>query len=293
MAVITWIHAWKCSSSVDCEWVILARMIRRALLGLLVLTACENKYDKMAQQAASASASAASLVSAPIPSAIASALPPPRKKREFKCDETTNVVDFHGDKALEANVRLKLSKPKGDITKPELATVKSLDLTKNGNKVDDLDPCVMPLFKGLKDLFLGDGELEDLTPIQGLTSIWSLRASGTHVKDLKAVTPLTQLDRLDLSRTQVADLEPLKTLTVLTELQLDDTPVEDLTTLSSLKKLHKLHLRNTRVKNLMPLKDLKELLLLEVQGTPVVDTSMLAPLVAHGLKVKVGLGDTP
>src|SRR5581483_6199027 len=202
----------------------------------------ENKYDKMAQQAASsASASAAALAaaSAAIPSAVASALPPPKKKREFKCDDTTSVVDFHGDKVMEADVRLKLGNgkepKKGDVTKAELANVKSLNLTKDGNKVDDLDPCVMPKFTGLKDLFIGSGELEDLTPIQGLTQLWSLRASGTQVKDLKPVGRLVQLDRLDMSRTPVSDLEPLKTLTVLTELQLDDTQVEDLTPLSSLK----------------------------------------------------------
>jgi internalin A len=272
--------------------------MRRALLlfPVILVASCDNKYEKMAQQAASASASAVPVASAPIPSAVAST-PPPRKKREFKCDDTTNVVDFHGDAVLEAEVRRKLSNgaapKKGDITKMELANVKSLNLTKAGNRVDDLDPCVMPHFKGLKDLFLGEGELEDLSPIQTLGQLWSLRASGNHVKDLKPITRLVQLDRLDLSHTQVADLEPLKTLTVLTELQLDDTQVEDLTPLTGLKKLQKLHLRNTRVKNLMPLKDLKELQLLEVQGTPVVDTSMLGPLVAHGLKVKVGVGDNP
>src|SRR3989442_3862796 len=132
-------------------------MIRRMTLAVLVLAACdENKYDKMAQQAAaSASASAAIAASAPVPSAIASALPPPKKKREFKCDDTTSVVDFHGDKVMEADVRLKLSAgkepKKGDVTKAELANVKSLNLTKDGNKVDDLDPCVMPHFNGLKD----------------------------------------------------------------------------------------------------------------------------------------------
>lgn len=272
--------------------------MRRALLLLFACGACENKYDKMAQQAAaSASASAAAVASAaasaPVPSAIASALPPPKKKREFKCDPATNIVDFHGDKALEGDVRVKLSKPKGDVTKAELANVKSLNLTKNGNRVDDLDPCVMPLFTGLKDLFLGPGDLDDLAPIQTLTQLWSLRASGSQVKDLKAITHLVQLDRLDLSRTPLADLEPLKTLTVLTELQLDDTNVEDLAPLSSLKKLQKLHLRNTRVKNLAPLKDLRDLQLLEVQGTPATDTSTLGALVAHGLKIKMGVGDNP
>lgn len=272
--------------------------MRRALfVSILVLAACENKYDKMAAQAADSGVAPPIASSAAIPSAIASALPPPRKKREFKCDETTSVVDFHGDAVLEGEVRLKLGNTtgpkKGDITKAELANVKSLNLTKNGNKVDDLDPCVMPLFKGLKDLFIPDGELDDLGPIGSLGTMWSLRVSSSHLKDIKPVGRLVQMDRLDLSHTQVADLEPIKTLTVLTELQLDDTQVEDITVLANLKKLQKLHLRNTRVKNLTPLKDLRELQLLEVQGTPVVDTSMLAPLVAHGLKVKVGIGDQP
>jgi internalin A len=261
------------------------------LVPFAVIACDEPKSDKTAASASASVAAAPSI--APTPSAVASA-PPPRKKREFKCDETTNVVDFHGDKELEADVRLKLGDKtgpkKGDVTKGDLANVKSINLTKNGNKVDDLDPCVMPLFKGLKDLFIPDGELDDLTPIGSLGQMWSLRISSSHLKDLKPITRLVQLDRLDLSHTQVADLEPLKTLTVLTELQLDDTQVEDITPLSNLKKLQKVHLRNTRVKNLAPLKDLRDLQLLEIQGTPVVDTSMLNAQVAHGLKVK-GVGE--
>jgi internalin A len=268
-------------------------MKRAALVMVVVLAGCENKYEKMAQQAPSASIAipVASVASA---APIAAALPPPKKKREFKCDDKASTVDFHGDAALEAEVRLKLSKkPSDPISKSELANVKSLNLTKNGHHVDDLDPCVMPLFTGLKDLFLGEGELDDLTPIQTLTTLESLRASGTHIKDLRPISHLGKLDRLDLSKTPIVDIEPLKTLTALTELQLDDTSVEDITPLANMKKLQKLHLRNTPVKNLAPLKDLRDLRLLEVQGTPVVDTSMLQPLVAHGLQIKMGLGDKP
>lgn len=253
------------------------------------LPACEeNKAENKPAPSSSASAvptPSTSVATAPEPAT------PPKKKRTFNCDDKPAVVDFHGDAALEADVRIKLAKKPADkVMRGELANVKSLNLTKNGNHTDDLDPCLMPLFTGLKDLFLGEGELDDLSPLQTLTQLWSLRASGTKIKDLKPLSHLVNLDRLDLSRTQVSDLEPIKTLALLTELQLDDTTVEDLTPLSSLKKLQKLHLRNTPVKNLAPLKDLRDLQLLEVQGTPVTDTSMLTPLVAGKSRLQIKMG---
>ncbi len=248
-------------------------------LPLLVTSGCEeNKYEKMLE----AGAPSASVVAIPLASSLPpSPLPPPPKKKEWTCEKSTNV-DFEGDTALESEVRLKLQKPKGDISVAELANVKSINLTKYGPSTE-LNPCVFPKFTNLHDLFVGQGELDDLKPIAELTTLVSLRATENKVKDITPLKKLVHLDRLDLSKTQVMDISVIGAMTDLTELELDGTPITDLAPLASLKKLEKVTIANTAVKDVSPLKNSKATLkLLDISGTPVTDYSMVA-----GPKLKV------
>jgi internalin A len=225
---------------------------------------------------------------AALPSATPSAEPEkkakkkPRKKAE-DCPQG-NVVKFDDPKVEEA-VRLKLQKPQGDITKAELGTVSSLNISQM--EVNELDICLFPHMKSLKELFLGRGELDDLSPIAELTKLESLRASMNRVRDLTPLAKMTKMDRLDLGLTQASDLGPLAELTELTELQLDDTPVEDVSPLAKLTKLERLSLQRTRVKNYSPLKDLKALKFLYVKGSPGEFDAMgqLGSLTQGGLKI--------
>src|SRR5689334_16316044 len=121
----------------------------------------------------------------PKPSAVLPAVPPhasetapqeeeaPKKKEPKVCKPGT-VVDFDGNAALEAQVRLKLSKEKGDVNVADLAKIKSINLSQG--KVDELDPCIFPHMKNLKELFLGPGKLDDLSPIADLKNLEALRA---------------------------------------------------------------------------------------------------------------------
>jgi internalin A len=253
-------------------------------MGVLALCACDqNKYANILESGAP-SASVAAIPTTP-PSAMP--LPAPVKKKVWKCGSTPGVVDFAGDEALEKEVRLKLNKPKGLISPGDLARVKSINLIKYG-PVNELNPCVMPKFTDLHDLFIGKGDIDDLSPIANLTTMLSLRATDNKVKDLKPLAKLVHLDRLDLSHTAVSDISGLAALTDLTELSLDDTEVTDIKALAKLTKLQKVTLANTAVKDVSPLRFAKDLKLLDVSGTPVTDYSMLQPALGHGLKVKMG-----
>jgi internalin A len=211
--------------------------------------------------------------------AIAPPPPPPKKARE--CPKPP-AVDFE-DKNLETEVRRKLEKPEGPITVADLGKVRTLNLS-NG-KTNELDVCVFPHMTALKEIFLGPGDLVDLSPLAGLKNVESLRASINHVTDLKPLQNLTKLDRLDLGRTSVKDLTPLGNLTNLTELQLDDTPVLDIGPLSACAKLERLSLKNTMIKDVSALKDMKKLKFLYITGSAVEETSALSPLIARGLKI--------
>jgi internalin A len=193
------------------------------------------------------------------------------------------------DPELEAEIRLKLKKPKdenpGALTVKDLATVTSLNVTKKAS-IDELDPCVFPKLVGLRFLYLPKGSYRDLKPIANLTKLEALRASISEIEDLKPLEKLVMLDQLDLGRTHVRDIAVLAKLVNLTELALDDTQVTDLGPLAKLTKLQTLSIKNTLVQDVSPLKDLKKLKTLNVQGTALSNLNVLDPLKAHGLKIQ-------
>jgi internalin A len=127
----------------------------------------------------------------------------------------------------------------------------------------------------------------DLTPIQKLTTLESLRAASSPLKDLRPIEGLKRLDRLDLSHTLVGD-EELKTvgaLVNLTELMLDEDQISDLTPVANLKKLMRLSIKKTQVKNLAPLAGIKTLKFLYIAETPVTDITPVQPLISGGMKL--------
>ena len=205
-----------------------------------------------------------------------------KTKEPITCEPKPTTVTFHMP-GLEAEVRRKLAKPEGDLKPSELAKVKSVNLT--SAQVDDLDPCVFPLLKGMKDLFLGKGELSDLSPLSTLNGLVSLRATDNEVVDASPLAGMTKMDRLDLSKSKVKDIGFVAKMTELTELTLDETEVSDLSPLAKCTKLEKLSVKGTRVKDVTPLAGLKKLRNLWLEGTPTTETSALAPLVGKGLKV--------
>jgi internalin A len=250
------------------------------LLALAFVVACDDPPKK--DPSATAKPSATPTPSATATASVAAAVPTAKKKI---VDCPTSGDPVIADKALETEVRKKLGKDSGavTITKTDLASIKSINLTSAA--VNDLDPCIFPLLTGMKDLFLGQGDLEDLTPLSTLSGLMTLRAAINKVSDIKALSGLTKMDRLDLGRSQVMDLTPVANMTVLTELQLDETPVADLSPLHACTKLEKISIKQTRVKDVSPLKDLKKLRFLYVEGAPIENANVLDGLVNNGLRI--------
>jgi Leucine-rich repeat (LRR) protein len=258
-------------------------MISRAcLLGIVLSLAvgCDDnkQQDLVSKVVGDASAKPAASASVAVPAYDAA---PPRKAK-IVCSPGPDV-DFHGNAALEAEVRRKIGKDAGTVTQSDLKQIKSINLSQA--TVDELDPCVFPLFSNVKDLFLGPGDLDDLTPIAPLTQLITLRASINKLSDLRPLTKMTQMDRLDIGRTAVHDIAPLANMVALTELQLDDTQVVDLTPLASCTKLEKVSIRNTPVVDISPLKGAKKLRFLYIEGAPIGDTNVLSSLQSGGLKI--------
>jgi internalin A len=252
--------------------------------------ACDEK-DKYAQILEAGAPDVAAQVAA-LASSFASATPatppPPPKKKASECKVNPQALDFSDAKMLENEVRRKLSKDKGTLTAADLAQVHSLNLTiAPGATLDQIDPCLLPLFSGIKDLFLPQGDYDDLSPIGGLSNLVSLRAAHSKVTELHSLEKLNHLDRLDISHTSINDdsLKSIAGLTNLTELMLDEDDITDLSALSNMKKLERLSIKKTGVKNLQPLRDLKKLRFLYIEGTPIDDITPVQPLMGMGMKL--------
>ncbi len=255
-------------------------------IALLALTqACESESAGTGAAAASASAQKPSSLVVPVEEKPVEAKAPEPKKPKKKLEDCPagNTLSFD-DPALEQGIRFKLQKASGALTKADLGRLASLNLSQA--KVNELDICVFPHMTSLKELFLGPGDLDDLSPIAALKNLETLGASINQVSDLTPLAGLTKLDRLDLGRTQVKDLSPLKELTRVTELMLDSTPIEDLSPLAGMKDLEKLSINKTQVKDVSPLAGLKKLKFLYVAETPADDDPMsFSAIRANGTKV--------
>ena len=247
-----------------------------------VLTACEDHPKPEDKPAASTTAPAATPAPAPTPTP-APAPPPQPKKTLEQCGKGPNAeFDQPG---LEAEIRKKLQKPTGAITFADLKKVRSLNLSQ-APRTQILDLCTLTHLTGLKDLFLGVGNYDDLSAIENSKDLESLSAASNAVTDTAPLAKLKKLDRLDLSNTRITDLTVISGLTTLTELTLSGDAISDVSPLTKLTNLEKLDIQRTKVKDASPLKALKKLKFLYVAGTPADEDGLtLAPVRGNGTKV--------
>jgi internalin A len=259
-----------------------------ALACSLGALACEeNKYDSILAKEASTEAPLAAPVEAappPAPAATPAATATWTKKSAADCKPHPATIDFEGDSVLEAEVRRKVGKDKGPITPADLAQVKSLNLT--AGHPHQIDPCIFPMFTSLKDLFLGPGEYDDLTPLQKLP-LEALVAASSPIKDLHPIEGMKRLDRLDLSHTLIDDtsLKAVAGLVNLTELMLDEDAISDLSPIGGLQKLQRLSIKSTQVKSLQPIAGIRTLKFLYIANTPISDISPVQGLISGGMKL--------
>lgn len=259
-----------------------SRCVLLSLISLCAL-ACEDPPKPEAKPADTAAAAKAPPPSTPAPAPVAEAKPKKAKKQLADCPKGPTVT--FAQKGVEDEVRRKLPKPEGDITIADLKKLKSFNMSQVKG-LEELDVCIFSHMTSLKELFLGEGSFDDLSPISGATNLESLRASINQVSDVAPLAKLKKLDRLDLGRTQVKDIAPLRELTALTELQLDGTQVEDIAPLAKLPLLEVLSIKGTQVKDLSPLDGLKKLKSVDGRDTPADEDPMnFAKLRGRGVKI--------
>ena len=191
-----------------------------------------------------------------------------------EADDSETLVDIP-DAALRQAVEGELGKSSGDpITRGEMATLRSLTTTGNGvRQLTGIEHAV-----NLGNFQSRRGAISDLSPLAGLTSLWSLHLDRQAISDLGPLAGLTSLRSLSLEVNEIRNLGPLAGLTSLTFLDLDANRVRELGPLAGLTSLEYLYLFNSDIRELGPLAGLTSLTFLALEGNLISD---VAPLVAN------------
>ncbi|MDR1563703.1 MAG: cell wall-binding repeat-containing protein [Oscillospiraceae bacterium] len=140
------------------------------------------------------------------------------------------------------------------------------------NNIDDLSPIAG--LTNLKSLTLNDGAIEDISPIANLTKLKDLDLSNNNISDIATLSGLVNLKRLSLSDNSIADLTSLSDLTLIYDLKLDNNPISNLTPLSRLESITYLSLNNINTADISPLSEMNNIRELSLDNNGIEDISV-------------------
>ena len=214
---------------------------------------------------------------------------------------------FFEEAAVEAEVRRRLRRPQGPITRQDLASLTFLGI--NGRRIHSLaglehltalqwlsldynqivDASPLSALTNLQSLSLDYNQLVDASPLSALTNLQSLYLRGNQLVDVSPLSALTNLHRLYLDYNQLVDVSPLSALTNLHQLFLDHNRINDASPLSALTNLQGLYLRGNQLVDVSPLLTLTKLKRLDLRDNPLSDqarTEQIPALIARGVHVR-------
>ena len=168
--------------------------------------------------------------------------------------ETSDEPVYFADSILKTLVEQQLSV--SDPTVADMVLLKELNAA--GRGISNL--AGLEYATNLADLNLGEffyyrdwppelrtNQVEDISPLSGLTSLKSLDLSHNQITDISALSGLTALETLALYNNQIADISALSGLINLTLLDVEQNLITDITPLSWLTRLKSLVLSNNQI----------------------------------------------
>ena len=109
------------------------------------------------------------------------------------------------DPGLEQAIRDALSKPTGELTADDLASLTALDASYRGIvDLEGIQGCV-----NMESLVLSGNSIVSVGPLSVLTSLWYLDLYGNQIVDVAPLGPLTDILYLYLDGNEIGDLQPL------------------------------------------------------------------------------------
>ncbi len=146
------------------------------------------------------------------------------------------------------------------------------------NQIQDISPLSGLTY--LKSLDISNNQITDISALSGLTALETLALYNNQITDVSALSGLSNLTSLDMEHNQIADITPLSGLTNLTSLTLSSNPIADTSALSKLTGLESLLLSRAGLTTIPALTDLPNLAFLDLVGNQITDMSGLSGMTA-------------
>lgn len=144
------------------------------------------------------------------------------------------------------------------------------------NEITSLEPfAALPPTAALGRLSVDLNPITSLTPLSGLTGLWSLGVTYTDIETLDGVEGLEGLTSLFLRNTEVTSLAPVTGLLQLAGLDIANTPISDLSPLATTPLLEFFLANDAEITDISPLAGLEDLLVVYLQGNHIYDISAL------------------
>lgn len=161
----------------------------------------------------------------------------------------------------------------------------------------DLDISALSSCKGLKELCLAGDTLEsgDIRVLSGLSSLERLNLGWNQIQSIDALSGLTSLKSLGVWGNRISDIQAVSGLTNLEYLDFSDNMVEDITAVAGLDKLQQLWMYYNKVRDISCLSGLPNLTVLMLRDNPIADPEEIRSIYPHLTRIDVdllGLGGT-
>ena len=137
------------------------------------------------------------------------------------------------DPGLEAAIRDALNMPGGPIYASQLRAFPGIDC--RGRGIRNLSG--IEYLTNATWVWAGQNQISDISPLAGLSGLWSLSLSGNQISNLAPLANLTKLTGLGLEQNQITDVSPLADLSSLEDLYLAGNQITDVSPLAGLTKL--------------------------------------------------------
>ena len=192
--------------------------------------------------------------------------------------EGNSISDLSPLSGLTGLTKLHAQRNSVSDVSPVTSPVNLEELLLGRNPISDLTPFATAEFDDLELLYLWSCEIEDLSPLSGLTSVKVLHLYGNSIEDVSPLSSLTSLEELHLGMNSISDIGPLSALVNVKHLHLVGNEIEDLSPLSSLISLTKVHMYSNNIEDLSPLSGLTDLEDLHLGINSITDVSPLTGL---------------
>ncbi len=209
-------------------------------------------------------------------------------------DENSPIITFE-DGAVEQITRAILKKPKGDITKEDVLSIKYFgdypyDLEfESDYGLEEHEYEAYPYYdfintlsdlKWFKNLsiisFAYNPRIEDISGIENLDKLEYICLESTGVENIEPLRNLKNLKRLNLGDCYISDISALEELTNIEMLDISNNEIKDITALDRLTNLKMLSISNNNyIWDITPLKNLTNLTNLSMESCHISDIAVL------------------